>query len=126
MALIADENVKPDPVVAPAGLEDEHPIAGIAAQSIGEHAAGRAGAGHNEVISFGGHTGTAQHATSRPCFITMGGFSTRQRSNASAQRGLNGHPGGGANGDGGSPVRMMRSRLAAGSATGVAESSARV
>ena len=84
---IADGNMEPDPVVAPAGLDDEHAIAGIAAQAIGEHAACRAGPHHDEVVRVFAHGSTAQQATSRSCLRSSGGFSTRQRSNASGQRG---------------------------------------
>src|SRR6202044_924214 len=41
---VADGNMDPAPVAGPAGLDDEHPMARIAAQPIGEDAAGRAGA----------------------------------------------------------------------------------
>ncbi len=84
---IADRNMEPDPVVAAAGLDDQHAVAGIAAQPIGEHAAGRAGADDDEIVGLGAHAATAQQATSRPCFSSSGGFSTRQRSKASGQRG---------------------------------------
>src|SRR5438445_705765 len=62
-------------------------------------------------------------ATSR-----SGGGSVRQRSFflGWGQRGWNGQPGGGAAGDGTSPVSTMRSRCAFGSGTGTADSSAAV
>jgi hypothetical protein len=37
--------------LSPAGLDDEHPMARIAAQPIGEHAAGRAGADDDEIVA---------------------------------------------------------------------------
>src|SRR5580704_456965 len=47
---IANWNMKPDPVVAAAGLEDEYALAGICGQAVGEDAAGRAGAGDDVVV----------------------------------------------------------------------------
>src|SRR6185437_5953257 len=121
---IADRDMEPDPVVAAAGLDEENAVAGVAAQPIGEHAACRAGADDDEVVNFLAHGVTAQQATSRPRLRSSGGFSARQRSKTSGQRGWKGHPAGGANGDGGSPDSRMRWRLAVGSATGVADRSA--
>mgnify|MGYP000594252208 CR=1 FL=1 len=65
---------------------------------------------------------------SAPASRRSGGGSVKQAAGLSAtgQRGWNGQPEGGSNGEGSSPVRMMRSRLAPGSATGVADCSARV
>ena len=79
--------MEPDPIVATAGLDEENAVSGIAAQPIGEHAAGRAGADDDEVVGFRAHGATAQQATSRPCLRSSGGLSTRQRSKASRQRG---------------------------------------
>ena len=84
---IADRNMEPDPIVAAASLDEENAVAGIAAQPIGEHAAGRACADDDEIVGLGAHAATAQQATSRPCLRSSGGFSTRQRSKASGQRG---------------------------------------
>ena len=47
---IADRNVKPDPVVAAAGFENEHALAGVGGQPIGQNAAGRAGADDDVVV----------------------------------------------------------------------------
>ncbi len=41
---IADRNVEPDPIVAAAGLEQQHAHAGIGGEPVGQQAAGRAGA----------------------------------------------------------------------------------
>ena len=84
---IADRNMEPDPIVAAASLDEEHAVAGVAAQPIGKHAAGRAGADDNEIVGLGAHAATAQQATSRPCLRSSGGFSAVQRSKASGQRG---------------------------------------
>ena len=84
---IADRNMEPDPIVAAASLDEENAVLGVAAQPIGEHAASRAGADDDEVVSFRAHGATAQQATSRPCLRWSGGLSTRQRSKASGQRG---------------------------------------
>ena len=48
---IADRNVKPDPIVAAAGFEDEHALVGVGGQPVGQQAAGRARA-DNDVIVF--------------------------------------------------------------------------
>ena len=47
---IANWNMKPYPVVAAAGLEDEYALAGICGQAVGEDAASRAGAGDDVVV----------------------------------------------------------------------------
>src|ERR1700730_1649081 len=47
---IADRNVKPDPVVAAAGFENEHALAGVGRELIGQNAAGRARAGDDVVV----------------------------------------------------------------------------
>ena len=47
---IADRNVKPDPIVLPARLEQQHPLGGIGGQTIGQHAAGGACPGDDIVI----------------------------------------------------------------------------
>ena len=46
---IADRNVKPDPVVAAAGFQQQHAVFRIGRQAIGQHAAGRTGAHHDVV-----------------------------------------------------------------------------
>ena len=48
---IADRNVKPDPVVAAARLQQQHAIGRIGRQPVGQHAAGRARA-HHDVIEL--------------------------------------------------------------------------
>ena len=124
---IADRDMEPDPVVLAAGLEQEHAMAGIRGQPVRQHAARGARADDDVIVGLGlAHHVTAQQATARPRFLSTGGFSVRHRSKASGQRGWNGQPGGGAMGDGGSPASRMRSRFAVGSATGVADKSARV
>ena len=50
---IAGGNVKPDPVIAPARFEQQHAIARIGRQTVGEHAARGPRAG-NDVIEFHG------------------------------------------------------------------------
>src|SRR4029077_2277252 len=47
---IADRDVKPDPVVAPAGFENEHALVGVGREPVGENAAGGAGAGDDVVV----------------------------------------------------------------------------
>ena len=39
---IADRNVKPDPVVVAAGLQQQHAIGGVGATAVGQHATGGA------------------------------------------------------------------------------------
>ena len=47
---IADRNVEPDPVVAAAGFQQQHALAGIGGQPVGQHAAGRARADDDVVV----------------------------------------------------------------------------
>ena len=47
---IADRNVKPDPVVMPAGFQQQHALFGIGGQAVGDDAAGRARAHHDIIV----------------------------------------------------------------------------
>jgi len=72
---------------------------------------------------------TLMQATSWPSLITLkGGTAWEHSGTAMKQRGWKGQPGGGFNGLGTSPLRMMRSRVSStnGSAMGMAESKALV
>ena len=69
---------------------------------------------------------TAQQATRAPPFRSSSGRSIAQRLNAYRHRGWKAQPGGGLIGDGNSPSSRTRALRRAGSATGVAASSARV
>src|SRR6185437_11065983 len=61
---IADGNVQPYPIVAPAGLQQQHLVAGIGAQAVGHQAAGGPGADDDVIVSFR-HASTTRQATCR-------------------------------------------------------------
>ncbi len=48
---IADGNVQPDPVVAPARLEQQHGVARVGAEPVGDQTAGGAGADDDVIVS---------------------------------------------------------------------------
>ena len=47
---VADRNVKPDPIVAAAGFQDQHALGRIGRQAVGEQAAGRARADDDIIV----------------------------------------------------------------------------
>ncbi len=47
---VADRNVKPDPIVAAAGFEDQHALAGVGRKPVGEQAAGRTRADDDVIV----------------------------------------------------------------------------
>ena len=50
--VVADRQVNPGIAIAPAGLEQQHPVARVRRQPVRQHAAGRAGPDHDEIIGF--------------------------------------------------------------------------
>ena len=65
---IADRDVEPDPVVAPAAFDKQHAVPGIGGKAIRQHAARRAGAGNDVVeLAFERLIGLRHLTCNSPC-----------------------------------------------------------